>query len=159
MKTLLYPGTFDPITNGHIDLAKRALRLFDRVVICVAFAHHKTPLFDHKTRVDLVREAFCDESRLQVVGFDGLLIDLVQAQKAVAVLRGLRAVSDFEYEFALASLNRSLDTRFEALFLTPAQEYAFVSSTLVKEAAKLGADVSNFVPRHVCAAFKERFGG
>lgn len=157
-KKALYPGTFDPITNGHIDLVTRALKIFDEVVIAVAFAHHKKPLFSFDERVALVQEIFGDEKRVSVVGFEGLLVDFVKEQQAVAVIRGLRAVSDFEYEFGLANMNRSLDDDFEAVFLTPAQEYSFVSSTLVREVAKLKGDVSKFVPPCVLQAFGDKFG-
>lgn len=156
-KKALYPGTFDPITNGHIDLVNRALKIFDEIVIAVAFAHHKKPLFDFDERVQLVRQIFMDNPRVSVVGFDGLLVDFAKSQQAVAVIRGLRAVSDFEYEFGLASMNRSLDENFEAVFLTPAQEYSFVSSTLVREIAKLGGDVSKFVPPCVLDGFAQKF--
>lgn len=156
-KKVLYPGTFDPITNGHIDLVNRALKLFDEVIIAVAFAHHKKPLFDFDERVALVKASFADDSRVQVVGFEGLLVELAREQGASAVLRGLRAVSDFEYEFGLASMNRSLDEAFEAVFLTPSQEYSFVSSTLVREVAKLGGDVTKFVPPVVLRAFANKF--
>lgn len=156
-KKALYPGTFDPITNGHIDLVKRALRLFDEVVIAVAFAHHKKPLFDFDERVSMVNSVFAGEPRVSVVGFEGLLVDFAKEQNAQAVIRGLRAVSDFEYEFGLANMNRSLDENFEAVFLTPSQEYSFVSSTLVREVAKLGGDVSKFVPPCVLAGFADKF--
>ncbi|MCL1623902.1 pantetheine-phosphate adenylyltransferase [Moraxella sp. Tifton1] len=155
-KKALYPGTFDPITNGHIDLVKRALRLFDEVVIAVAFAHHKKPMFSFDERVMMVKEVFKDDFRISVVGFEGLLVDFAKEQNAQAVIRGLRAVSDFEYEFGLANMNRSLDENFEAVFLTPSQEYSFVSSTLVREVAKLGGDVSKFVPSCVLTAFSNR---
>lgn len=155
---VIYPGTFDPITSGHIDLIKRALNLFDEVVVAVAIGHHKKPLFDFEERVALVKASLPDESRIAVVGFDGLLVDLLKSQNAHAVLRGLRAVSDFEYEFGLANMNRSLDERFEAVFLTPSAEYSFISSTLVREVAKLGGDVAKFVPPAVLTAFCEKFG-
>ncbi|MDO5650787.1 MAG: pantetheine-phosphate adenylyltransferase [Moraxella sp.] len=154
---VLYPGTFDPITNGHIDLIKRALKLFDEVVVAVAFGHHKTTLFDFDERVALVKASLVDEPRVSVVGFEGLLVDFLKKQQSVAVLRGLRAVSDFEYEFGLANMNRSLDDDFEAVFLTPSQEYSFVSSTLVREVAKLGGDVSKFVPMPVLHGFAKKF--
>lgn len=156
-KKVLYPGTFDPITNGHIDLVNRALKLFDEVIIAVAFAHHKKPLFDFDERVALVKESFIDNPNVSVVGFEGLLVDFAQEQGASAVLRGLRAVSDFEYEFGLANMNRSLNENFEAVFLTPSQEYSFISSTLVREVAKLGGDVSKFVPAAVLRSFQQKF--
>lgn len=156
-KIALYPGTFDPITNGHVDLVQRALKLFDKVVIGIAFAHHKKPLFSFDERVALVEEIFKDSDNVSVVGFEGLLVDFAKQQHAHAVIRGLRAVSDFEYEFGLANMNRSLDENFEAVFLTPSQEYSFVSSTLVREVAKLGGDVSKFVPPPVLTAFGKKF--
>lgn len=156
-RKVLYPGTFDPMTNGHIDLVNRALKLFDEVIIAVAFAHHKKPLFDFDERVALVKQYFADNPKVSVVGFEGLLVEFAKEQGASAVLRGLRAVSDFEYEFGLANMNRSLDDDFEAVFLTPSQEYSFVSSTLVREVAKLGGDVSKFVPESVLAAFDKKF--
>lgn len=156
---VLYPGTFDPITNGHIDLIYRALKLFDEVVVAVAIGHHKKPLFDFDERVALVKKSLAGESRVVVMGFDGLLVNFLQEQNAQAVLRGLRAVSDFEYEFGLANMNRSLDDNFETVFLTPSQEYSFVSSTLVREVARLGGDVGKFVPDCVLGAFTQKFGG
>lgn len=157
-KKALYPGTFDPITNGHIDLVNRALKIFDHVIIAVAYAHHKKPLFDHDERVALVQQIFANNPKVSVVGFEGLLVNFARAQQAVAVIRGLRAVSDFEYEFGLANMNRSLDDDFEAVFLAPSQEYSFISSTLVREVAQLGGDVSKFVPSNVLAAFTHKFG-
>ncbi len=157
-RKVLYPGTFDPITNGHIDLVNRALKLFDEVIIAVAFAHHKKPLFDFDERVAMVKASF-DNPKISVVPFEGLLVEFAREQGASAVLRGLRAVSDFEYEFGLASMNRSLDEQFEAVFLTPSQEYSFVSSTLVREVAKLGGDVSKFVPPVVLDGFANKFKG
>ena len=156
-KKALYPGTFDPITNGHIDLVNRSLKIFDEVVIAVVFAHHKKPLFSLDERIKLVQEIFIENPCVSVVGFEGLLVDFAKEQKAQAVIRGLRAVSDFEYEFGLANMNRSLDEEFEAVFLTPSQEYSFISSTLVREVAKLGGDVSKFVPPSVLTAFKKKF--
>lgn len=157
-KKILYPGTFDPITKGHIDLIKRALRLFDEVVVAVAIGHHKKPLFDFDERVALVQESLKDEQGVTVVGFEGLLVNFLKEQNAQAVLRGLRAVSDFEYEFGLANMNRSLDEQFETVFLTPSVEYSFVSSTLVREVAKLGGDVGKFVPDCVLREFHKKFG-
>lgn len=156
-RKVLYPGTFDPITNGHIDLVTRALKLFDEVVIAVAFAHHKKPIFDFDERVALVEQYFGNNPKVSVVGFEGLLVEFAKEQGVSAVLRGLRAVSDFEYEFGLANMNRSLDDDFEAVFLTPSQEYSFISSTLVREVAKLGGDVSKFVPESVLIAFEQKF--
>ena len=143
---ILYPGTFDPITNGHVDLVTRATKLFDEVVIAVALGHHKKPLFDFEERVDMVETVFADLPQVSVVGFEGLLVDFMRERNATAVLRGLRAMSDFEYEFQLANMNRELDENFEAVFLTPSQNYSFISSTMIREVAKLGGDITKFVP-------------
>ena len=153
---ILYPGTFDPITNGHVDLVKRAVKLFDEVVIAVASAHHKKPLFDFEERVALVETVFADLPQVSVVSFEGLLVDFMREKNATAVLRGLRAMSDFEYEFQLANMNRELDDNFEAVFLTPSQNYSFISSTMIREIAKLGGDVTKFVPPCVAKAFTEK---
>lgn len=153
---ILYPGTFDPITNGHVDLVKRAIKLFDEVIIAVASGHHKKPLFDFDERVALVKNVFAEFPQVSVVGFEGLLVDFMRENGATAVLRGLRAMSDFEYEFQLANMNRELDENFEAVFLTPAQNYSFISSTMIREIAKLGGDVNKFVPPCVAAAFVKK---
>ncbi len=155
---ILYPGTFDPITNGHVDLVKRAIKLFDEVVIAVASGHHKKPLFDFDERVALVKTVFAEFPQISVVGFEGLLVDFMRENGATAVLRGLRAMSDFEYEFQLANMNRELDEHFEAVFLTPAQNYSFISSTMIREIAKLGGDVNKFVPPCVADAFAKKLG-
>lgn len=153
---ILYPGTFDPITNGHVDLVKRATKLFDEVVIAVASGHHKKPLFDFEERVALVETVFADLPQVSVIGFEGLLVDFMREKNATAVLRGLRAMSDFEYEFQLANMNRELDENFEAVFLTPSQNYSFISSTMIREIAKLGGDVTKFVPPCVSEAFIQK---
>ena len=145
-KIVLYPGTFDPITNGHLDLIKRATRLFDKVIVAVANSSGKSPLFDLEERINLVEKATVDLESVEVCGFQGLLVDLAKEKNATVLLRGLRAVSDFEYEFQLANMNRELAPEVESLFLTPAQKYSFISSTLVREVASLGGDVSRFVP-------------
>ena len=155
---VIYPGTFDPITNGHVDLVTRAVKLFDEVVIAVAIGHHKKPLFDFDERVALVETVFSHLPQVSVVGFDGLLVDLLREKNATAVLRGLRAMSDFEYEFQLANMNRELDDNFEAVFLTPSQNYSFISSTMIREIAKLGGDVTKFVPPCVSQAFAQKLG-
>lgn len=154
---ILYPGTFDPITNGHVDLVTRATKLFDEVVIAVALGHHKKPLFDFEERVDMVETVFADLPQVSVVGFEGLLVEFMRERNATAVLRGLRAMSDFEYEFQLANMNRELDENFEAVFLTPSQNYSFISSTMIREVAKLGGDVTKFVPTCVTQAFAQKF--
>ena len=155
---IIYPGTFDPITKGHLDLIKRACRLFDEVIVAVAIGHHKKPLFSLEERIALVQQAGAEKglTNFSVIGFDGLLVDLAKNQQATGVLRGLRAMSDFEYEFQLANLNRELDPNFEAVFLTPSQQYSFISSTLVREIAKLDGDVSKFVPPCVEQGFARK---
>lgn len=141
----VYPGTFDPITNGHIDLASRASPLFDRVIVAIADSSTKEPTFTLDERIALARTALQDLPNIEVRGFSGLLADFVEETSAGVILRGLRAVSDFEYEFQLASMNRHLIPAAETLFLTPAEQYSFISSSLVREIARLGGDVSGFV--------------
>ena len=146
----IYPGTFDPITFGHIDLAQRALRLFDQVVVAIGTDSAKQPTFTIEERVRMAQLAFADmDGKIEISSFDGLLVDFAHTAGAQAIIRGLRAVSDFEYEFQLASMNRQLAPDLESIFLTPAKEYAFVSSSLVKEVAMLGGDVSHFVPKEI----------
>ncbi len=154
--TTIYPGTFDPITNGHSDLIARAARLFDKVVVAVAANPKKTPLFNLEERVELAREVLAGLKNVEVCGFDTLLADFAHQQGARVILRGLRAVSDFEYEFQLAGMNRRLAPDVETLFLTPAEKYTFISSSLVKEVAALGGDVTDFVDPKVKAALNNR---
>ena len=158
MCRVVYPGTFDPITNGHIDLIERASRLFDQVVVAVAADTHKAPVFDTERRLELAQASVCHLPSVQVIPFSGLLVDFAATQGIDVIMRGLRAVSDFEFEFQLASMNRRLSPRIETLFLTPAEPYAFLSSSLVREVSRLGGDVSPFVPTPVHAALRERFG-
>lgn len=153
---VLYPGTFDPITNGHVDLVVRASKMFDEVVVAIAAGHHKTPVFTLEERVALAEASLSHVKGIKVIGFSGLLVNLFQEQQATAVLRGLRAVSDFEYEFQLANMNRQLDSQFESVFLTPSEHLSFVSSTLVREIARLKGDVTKFVPKVVSEAFAEK---
>lgn len=148
----VYPGTFDPITNGHADLVRRALRLFNQVIVAVAANPSKQPLFALEERVDLARQVLADVQGVTVMGFDRLLIDFVRAQGARVILRGLRAVSDFEFEFQLAGMNRHLAPEIETVFMTPAEKDMFISASLVKEIALLGGDVSEFVDRRAVAA-------
>lgn len=155
-KTVIYPGTFDPLTNGHFDLAQRASRLFERVIVAVAKNPSKTPLFDLNKRIALAKEALKGLANVEVAGFEGLLIDCARQHQAHVILRGLRAVSDFEYEFQLASMNRNMMPELETLFLTPAEQHSFISANLVREIAKLGGDVAQFVPAIVAQALKER---
>ena len=141
----VYPGTFDPLTRGHEDLVRRASRLFDVVVLAVADSRAKRTFFTLQERIEMAREVLADVENVTVVGFAGLLTEFVRAQNARVVLRGLRAVSDFEYEFQLAGMNRVLYPEFETVFLTPGEQHMFISATLVREIATLGGDVSKFV--------------
>ncbi len=148
MTKVVYPGTFDPITRGHEDVVRRASGLFGEVIVAVAESREKI-LFSLEERVDMAREVFADFANVQVEGFNGLLMNFVQSHDARVVLRGLRAVSDFEYEFQLAGMNRNLYPEVETLFLTPAEQYTFISATMVREVAKFGGDVSKFVSPYV----------
>jgi pantetheine-phosphate adenylyltransferase len=150
----VYPGTFDPITNGHVDLVDRAAPLFERLVVGVAESPAKRPALPLQLRVDLAREALSRHANVEVRGFDSLLAHFVQEVGGGVLLRGLRAVSDFEYEFQLASMNRHLIPDVETLFLTPAEQYGFISSSLVREISRLGGDVSGFVPPSVASALQ-----
>lgn len=156
MRVALYPGTFDPVTNGHADLVARAAPLFDRVIVAVARNTGKQPSFNHADRIELARLALDGQDNVEVRGFDTLLAHFVEEIGAQVILRGLRAVSDFEYEFQLASMNRHLIPDTETLFLTPAEQYSFISSSLVREIAQLGGDVSGFVHPAVQDAMHKR---
>jgi|TARA_B100001093_G_C26590118_1_gene911091 pantetheine-phosphate adenylyltransferase len=153
----VYPGTFDPITNGHIDLVGRASSLFDHVVVAVASSKRKDPLFDMEERIELAREALTNFNNVKVIGFDYLLVNFVKDQNADAILRGLRAVSDFEYEFQLANMNRALSPNIESIFLTPSEKLSYISSSLVKEIGSLGGDINGFVPPCVRDSLKMKF--
>jgi len=156
----VYPGTFDPVTNGHADLVRRACGIFDEVVVGVATTGgSKEPFFSLEERVALVEQALEKYPNAKVRGFDGLLVEFARQQNAKVILRGLRAVSDFEFEFQLASMNRQLDSELESMFLTPAEEHAYISSSLVREIAKLGGDVSKFVSSAVVKALKAKTAG
>ena len=152
----LYPGTFDPITKGHEDLIRRASRLFDEVVVAVAANYSKGPLFPLEERVELIRKVMGDVPNIRVVSFDGLLIDFVHEQGAGVILRGLRAISDFEYEFQMASMNRKLDEAVETMFLMTGESYTYLSSGLVREIFRMGGDVSAFVHSEVVGALNQR---
>lgn len=154
-RTAVYPGTFDPITNGHIDLVARAAPLFEKVIVGVATSQAKGPTLPLELRVKLAREALAGHPNVEVRGFDSLLAHFVRDVGAGVLLRGLRAVSDFEYEFQLASMNRHLIPEVETLFLTPAEQYGFISSTLVREISRLGGDVAGFVPAAVDRALRK----
>jgi len=157
-RTAIYPGTFDPITNGHLDLVARAARIFDRVVVAVADSKGKTPLFSLKERVQLAKEAVVDiDGVVDVVGFQTLLVECARKHGAGVILRGLRAVSDFEFEFQLAGMNRHLDKDLETMFLTPSEKYAFTSSSVIREIARLGGDISPFVTDRVNAALAKKY--
>ena len=147
----VYPGTFDPLTRGHEDLVRRAAKLFDTLILGVADSKAKRTFFTLQERVEMAREVLGDLRNVQVVGFSGLLIEFIRQHDAHVVLRGLRAVSDFEYEFQLAGMNRSLYPDFETMFLTPSEQHMFISATLVREIAALGGDVSKFVHPAICA--------
>ncbi|WP_149193933.1 pantetheine-phosphate adenylyltransferase [Luteimonas suaedae] len=150
----VYPGTFDPITNGHVDLVDRAAPLFERIIVGIAESPAKSPTLDLQLRVELARAALAEYGNVEVRGFDSLLAHFVRDLGAGVLLRGLRAVSDFEYEFQLASMNRHLIPEVETLFLTPAEQYGFISSSLVREISRLGGDVSAFVPAAVAKALQ-----
>ena len=158
MRKAIYPGSFDPITNGHLDLLQRASRLFDEVVVGVARANQKSSLFTIEERVTLIRETLHEHGldNIRVTPFDGLLVSFAQEEKADAVLRGLRAISDFEFEFQMALMNRKLDPLIETLFLMPREELTYISSRIVKEIARLGGDITHFVPHNVATALHDK---
>ncbi len=156
MRTVIYPGSFDPLTNGHLDVIQRATKLFDRVIVAVARNQGKNPLFSLEERVHMVEKAVRDIKHVEADSFEGLLMQYVERRSAQAVIRGLRAVSDFEFEFQLALMNRKLNERIETIFMMPKDTYTFLSSRIVKEIASLGGDVSSFVPAHVRAALAEK---
>jgi len=156
--TAIYPGTFDPITNGHTDLIERATHLFDKTIVAIAASSRKAPMFDLDERIAMAQEVLADMKGIEVVGFDNLLADFARQHGVNVILRGLRAVSDFEYEFQLAGMNRQLASEIETIFLTPAEKYTFISSSLVREVSNLGGDVSQFVHPIVDAALKQRIG-
>jgi len=157
MKTIVYPGTFDPLTNGHIDLIERASKLFDKIVVGIASSQRKGPLFTVDERIALASESLSHVPNVEIIGFDYLLVNFVKDCKADAIMRGLRAVSDFEYEFQLANMNRALAPEIESIFLTPAERFSYISSSLVREISSLDGDVSKFVPANVAAALLEKF--
>jgi pantetheine-phosphate adenylyltransferase len=158
VRSVVYPGTFDPVTNGHTDLICRASRLFDRVVVAVAADTSKATVFGLDLRVGLIRKVVAHLEHVEVVAFSGLLVEFARSLGVPVIMRGLRAVSDFEFEFQLAGMNRRMAPDIETLFLTPAEKYAYISSSLVREIARLKGDVSAFVSPEVHAALRERFG-
>ncbi len=157
--TAIYPGTFDPITKGHVDLVERAVKMFGRVVVAVAENRNKAPLFSLDERVELARESLKDIRTVEVLGFDTLLVEFARATGSQVILRGLRAVSDFEFEFQMAGMNRHLGPEIETMFMTPSERYAFISSSLIREISRLGGDVSAFVPEAVQAALTRQRTG
>ena len=157
MKTIVYPGTFDPKTNGHIDLIERASKLFDKIIVAIASNQKKSPLFDIDERISLAGECLQHLPNVEIKGFDYLLVNFVNDCEADAVMRWLRAVSDFEYEFQLANMNRALSPDIESIFLTPAEKFSYISSSLVREISSLKGDVSKFVPANVGDALIKKF--
>jgi pantetheine-phosphate adenylyltransferase len=154
----VYPGTFDPVTKGHVDLVERSLSIFDELIVAIAANPKKEPLFTLDERIDMFTRVTDRFERVEIEGFDGLLVDYVKQKKAVGIIRGLRAVSDFEYEMQMALMNRRLDNTIETVFLMPNEEYSFITSTIVKEAASYGGDVSSLVPKIVVDKLKRKFG-
>jgi pantetheine-phosphate adenylyltransferase len=157
MRHCIYPGTFDPITFGHLDVLARAARLFDQVTVAIAHNPGKGPLFSPEQRLDLVRAVTADLPNVQATLFDGLLVEFARAHDAIAVIRGIRALSDFEFEFNMALMNRHLQPTCETLFVMPNEAYSYTSSNLVKQVAKYGGDVSHFVPPNVASALRDIF--
>ncbi len=148
----IYPGSFDPVTNGHLDVIERARKLFDEVIVAVAYNDQKHPLFSLEERLDLLKGALGKIKKVEIAPLDGLLVNFAIARKATAVIRGLRAISDFEFEFQMALMNRKLDSTVETIFLMPKEEYTYLSSRIVKEIARLGGDITDFVPARVAKA-------
>lgn len=157
MKIAVYPGTFDPITYGHLDIIQRGIRTFDKLIVAVLYNSSKTPLFTIEERKDLIREATNGMDNIEVDSFDGLLVDYVNKRNAHVILRGLRAISDFEYELQIASINRTLSDEVETLFLMSNNRHSFISSAMVKEVARYGADVKGLVPSNVVDALQKKF--
>ena len=157
MSKALYPGTFDPITLGHIDIIERALNLFDEIIIAIATSDSKTPLFSLEERIEQIETIFKGNKNVRAIGFTGLIVDLAKQEEVTMLIRGLRAVSDFEYEFQLANMNRAMSPEIESVFLTPKAKFSFLSSTLVREIASMGGKVSAFVDPVVEQALEKRF--
>jgi pantetheine-phosphate adenylyltransferase len=157
MRRAIYPGSFDPVTNGHLDVIERARKLFDEVIVAVAHNDEKQPLLSLEHRLELLRETAGKIENVRIAEFRGLLVEFARAEQAGAVIRGLRAISDFEFEFQMALMNRKLDVNVETIFLMPKEEYTYLSSRIVKEIARLGGDVSGFVPACVARALSGKF--
>jgi pantetheine-phosphate adenylyltransferase len=156
MNTVIYPGTFNPITNGHIDLVERASKLFGKVVLAIAYSESKQPMFSLDERIDLCQQALSHLDNIEVCGFNNLLVEFAQSKDSNTVLRGVRSMKDFEYEIQMADMNRAMTPEFETVFLTPSDGLSYISSTLVREISTMGGDVSNFVPAIVLDALNER---
>lgn len=156
-RVVIYPGTFDPITNGHLDVIKRAVNLFDEVIVAVSTHPSKKPLFTVTERVALIEQALQDEAAVRVVNFSGLLVEFAEKMGARAIIRGLRAISDFEYEFQMALVNRKIKSQLTTVFLMPHEKYTYLNSTIVKEVASFGGDISSFVPDIVARALQKKF--
>lgn len=157
MKKAIYPGSFDPITNGHVDIVNRASQLFDSITIAVAKNANKKPLFDEDLRVQLIRENFCDNPKVSVIAFDGLIVDLAEKLGAIALIRGLRVASDFEYEFQMAQMNRRLNQKVETVYLMPNETYFFTSSNLIKQVFKFTDREKQLIPKNVHRALVEHY--
>ncbi len=157
MRTGIFPGTFDPVTKGHLDIVIRARKIFDRLVVAVARSHHKETLFTVEERKDLFRRSLDGLDEIEVVTFDGLLVNLAREYQASAIVRGMRFVTDFEYEFQLALMNRRLDSEIETLFFIPSEKYSYLNSSVIKEVVRLGGDVAQLVPDIAVEAMKKKF--
>ena len=156
MQRAVYPGTFDPMTMGHVDLVKRASKLFDSVIIAIASSDSKKPMFSLEERIEIGNKIFADDPKVEVIGFSGLLVNFAKDNDANILIRGLRVVADFEYEFQLANMNRAMSPDIESVFLTPKEEYSYISSSLVKEIATMGGDVTRFVDPVTLAALNQK---
>jgi pantetheine-phosphate adenylyltransferase len=156
MQRAVYPGTFDPMTMGHVDLVKRASKLFDSVIIAIASSDSKKPMFSLEERIEIGNKIFADDPKIEVVGFSGLLVNFAKDNDANILIRGLRVVADFEYEFQLANMNRAMSPDIESVFLTPKEEYSYISSSLVKEIATMGGDVTRFVDQVTLEALNQK---
>ena len=157
MKRIVYPGTFDPIHNGHLDIARKAAELFDELILVVAVNQEKSPLFNDKERVDLIKESLSDVKNVRVDTFNGLVVDFVRSTGSVAIIRGLRHVSDFEFEFQMAMMNFNLNPNIKSLFMMPDEKYIHLNSTVIKDVARLGGDISDYVPKCVQDALYKQY--
>jgi len=157
MKRIVYPGTFDPIHNGHLDIARKAAELFDELILVVAVNQEKSPLFNDKERVDLIKESLLDVNNVRVDTFNGLVVDFVRSTESVAIIRGLRHVSDFEFEFQMAMMNFNLNPNIKSLFMMPDEKYIHLNSTVIKDVARLGGDISDYVPKCVQDALYKQY--